>query len=53
LYTIRNDEDVAHYSLTVPELGALRDRFVQATGVFKEAFAAYMKSIATIPAPER
>jgi hypothetical protein len=43
LYLIRNDEDVAHYSLQQPEPGAFPSRFRDAAGVFKEALSAYFK----------
>jgi len=43
LYLIRNDEDVAHYSLQPPEPGAFLNRFRDAAGVFKEALSAYFK----------
>ena len=43
LYLIRNDEDVAHYSLQPPEPGAFLSHFRDAAGVFKEALSAYFK----------
>jgi hypothetical protein len=43
LYLIRNDEDVAHYSLETPEPGAFLDRFRDAAAVFKEALSAYFR----------
>jgi hypothetical protein len=45
LYEVRNDEDVAHYSLKDPHPGAMQNRFGQAAAVFKDAFAAYMRSL--------
>jgi hypothetical protein len=44
LYTVRCDEDVAHYSLAVSEPGAFLQRFQQAAGVFREALSAYMNT---------
>ena len=45
LYKVRNDEDVAHYSLDTPDHGAMVNRFGQAGAAFKDAFAAYMKTL--------
>jgi hypothetical protein len=44
LYKIRNDGDVAHYSLATPELAAAYRQFSDAGGVFRDAFAAFMAS---------
>jgi hypothetical protein len=44
LYDVRNDEDVAHYRISVPTPGAMLQRFAQAAGVLRDAFAAYMTS---------
>ena len=45
LYNVRNDEDVAHYSLNVPDHGAMINRFGQAGGAFRDVFAAYMRTL--------
>lgn len=45
LYRVRNDEDVAHHALNDPQPGAFLGRFREATNVFQEAFAAYIKSL--------
>jgi hypothetical protein len=44
LYKVRNDSDVAHYSLETPELAAAYGQFSDAGGVFRDAFAAFMTS---------
>ncbi len=44
LYSIRNDDDVAHYSLQLPDLRAFLDRFRDAAAVFREALTAYLRS---------
>lgn len=44
LYTVRNDEDVAHYSLHLPDLRTFLDRFRDAAGVFRETLKAYFRS---------
>src|ERR1700752_2693661 len=44
LYLVRNDEDVAHYSLQLPAPGAFLDRFREAADVFKEALSADFKT---------
>ena len=44
LYVIRNDEDVAHYSLQEPEPGSFVGRFREAAEVFKEALSAYFNT---------
>jgi hypothetical protein len=43
VYTIRNDEDVAHYSLDVPAEGAFAERFLEAMAVLQDAFGAHMR----------
>jgi hypothetical protein len=48
LYKVRNDEDVAHYTLDTPDHGAMVNRFGQAGAAFKDAFSAYMRVL-----PER
>lgn len=42
LCKIRNDDDVAHYSLKSPDLAAAHRQFAEAGGTFREAFAAYV-----------
>lgn len=46
LYDIRNDDDVAHYTHTLPEPGAFLGRFSQAVAVFRESLTAYMNTLA-------
>ena len=45
LYLIRNDEDVAHYSLAVPDYGTFLGRFLAAGTSCRDALAAYMTAI--------
>ncbi len=42
LYTVRCEEDVAHYSRDFPEPGIFLERFKTATAVFNEALTAYL-----------
>lgn len=49
LYDIRNDEDVAHYSHSMPEAGAFLAKYASAVAVFREALEAHMLS-ASFPA---
>ena len=49
LYSVRNDDDVAHYSLELPDdRGVMVGRFGQPASIFKDALAAY---ISTLPDP--
>lgn len=45
LCKIRNDNDVAHYSLEKPDLMDAHRQFSAAARVFRDAFAAYMQSL--------
>jgi hypothetical protein len=47
LYDIRNEEDVAHYSHTLPEPGAFLAKYLQAVSVFREALEAHMKAMSS------
>lgn len=44
LYDVRNDEDVAHYSHSIPEPGAFHAKYFEAVTVFREAIGAYMST---------
>jgi hypothetical protein len=46
LYLVRSQKDVAHYSESLPEMGAFLELYGQACIVFGEAFSAHMTSIA-------
>ena len=48
LYRVRNDEDVAHYRLDAPDHAAMANRFGQAATAFRDAFAAYMRSLPSV-----
>ncbi len=43
LYRVRNDSDVAHYSLLTPDPMEAHRRFNEASGVFRDVLAAYMR----------
>ncbi len=43
LYLVRNDDDVAHYSLEMPD--SSRDRFGEAAATFKDAAEAYISTL--------
>lgn len=44
LYTVRCEEDVAHYSREMPEPGVFLRRYGEAAAVFNEALSAYMSA---------
>lgn len=50
LYDVRNDDDVAHYHIAPPDLGAFRDHFASALEVLREALDAYARHL---PAMDR
>lgn len=45
LYVVRNEEDLAHYTLNDPDPSAYRKHFGDAVAVFRDAFTAYMRSL--------